>query len=932
MPNCTRSHPHRLSSLSLLLLAAASIGGCGGNGDDGDRRAPTVTLSAPSGTVNRTVTLTANATDNRAVTQVEFLVDGTVVNTDTSAPYSFDLNTSGLADGAHQATARATDEAGNVTTSTAVTLNVLNNLSFNVALSGDQENPATGSAATGEGQLQVNLLTGAATGNLVVSGMTPTAAHIHDGFAGTNGPVLIPFEARAGTTDTFDVPANTTMTPEQLDKLETGALYLNAHSAAFPSGEIRGQIVPDGVAVVFTNLSDDEVIESVRSLGSGRAALTVNTGTNAAVAHVQLQDVDGVSAVHLDQGAAGTAGSSALALAADSADPNHWFATGTLAQAATDALASGQLHFDVETAANPSGELRGQVLPAGVELGIARLSGFQEVPAVDSTLSGFGAITVDSNAGNATVHVVTTGSPNPTGASVKSAVGGREGAALATLTQDGSNPAHWSGTTNLTAADIEAFRRGGLYVEMPSQANADGELRGQFAPPGILFISGPLSVAQEVPAKTTQARGMVAVTIDRATRALELHANTSGVDDATAAHIHTAYAGANGPVTIGLTKDPADPTHWSGTGVTLTEEQFDAIEHGETYVNVHTPANPGGEIRGQLVSDLVQVEFDTLTGDQEVPAVATTATGTAATTVDFDERTVSIHVHTDGVDDATAAHIHHAPAGTNGPVLVPMSKDAADAGHWSAIDQPITPTDIADFLAGNWYANVHTPDHAGGEIRAQIGTPETPPPPPTDTTAPTVTLDAVPANVSGTVTLTATATDDVGVTSVRFLAGTTEIGTDSTAPYSVQWNTTTSTNGQVSLTAEARDAAGNAGTSAAVTTTVNNAAAVTLATLQSSIFGPRCSSCHSGGGGGLPGSMNLSNANASFAALVNVPSQQQSALMRVKPNDAENSYLVHKLEGRATITGDRMPQGGPFLTAEQIESVKAWINAGAQNN
>jgi hypothetical protein len=94
-----------------------------------------------------------------------------------------------------------------------------------------------------------------------------------------------------------------------------------------------------------------------------------------------------------------------------------------------------------------------------------------------------------------------------------------------------------------------------------------------------------------------------------------------------------------------------------------------------------------------------------------------------------------------------------------------------------------------------------------------------------DTTAPTVSITA-PANgatVSGTVSLTATAGDNVGVVGVQFKQGTTNIGAeDTTAPYLVSWDSTTVANGSYTLTAVARDAAGNSTTSVSVTVTVSN--------------------------------------------------------------------------------------------------------------
>jgi uncharacterized protein (TIGR03118 family) len=197
-----------------------------------------------------------------------------------------------------------------------------------------------------------------------------------------------------------------------------------------------------------------------------------------------------------------------------------------------------------------------------------------------------------------------------------------------------------------------------------------------------------------------------------------------------------------------------------------------------------------------------------------------------------------------------------------------------------------------------------------------------------DVTPPVVALTAPAAgNVSGTVTVSATATDNVGVSQVQFFAGATLIASDSTAPYSVQWNTTGLTGAQ-QLTAQAFDGAGNTTTSAAVAVNVV-AATVTLAQLQTDIFTPRCAGCHSGGGSSLPSSMNLSNATASYNALVNVNSAEVPALERVLPGNPTNSYLVRKLEGTAGIVGERMPFGGPYLDQTTINQVRDWIQAGA---
>ena len=200
---------------------------------------------------------------------------------------------------------------------------------------------------------------------------------------------------------------------------------------------------------------------------------------------------------------------------------------------------------------------------------------------------------------------------------------------------------------------------------------------------------------------------------------------------------------------------------------------------------------------------------------------------------------------------------------------------------------------------------------------------------------PTITLVVPAGNLSGAVTLQANSTNAVVIDRVKFFVGTTLIGTATTSPFTVQWDTTTVANGSVKLRAIAADANGNLGSSAILTAIVANvAAASTLTQVQTNVFTPKCSGCHNGSnpaGGALPGSMDLRAGN-SFASIVNVPSLEQGTLMRVKPGDADNSYLIHKVEGTAGITGAQMPFGGPFLDVPTIATLRSWITSGAQNN
>ena len=106
-----------------------------------------------------------------------------------------------------------------------------------------------------------------------------------------------------------------------------------------------------------------------------------------------------------------------------------------------------------------------------------------------------------------------------------------------------------------------------------------------------------------------------------------------------------------------------------------------------------------------------------LSGDEEVPPVRTSASGTGAVTVG-DDRSVTVKVTTQGVA-GVAAHIHEGAAGANGPVIVPLTK-TADNVWSSAAGAKLTESQYAAYKAGRTYLNVHSAAHKGGEIRGQI--------------------------------------------------------------------------------------------------------------------------------------------------------------------------------------------------------------------
>jgi hypothetical protein len=106
-----------------------------------------------------------------------------------------------------------------------------------------------------------------------------------------------------------------------------------------------------------------------------------------------------------------------------------------------------------------------------------------------------------------------------------------------------------------------------------------------------------LTGAQEVPPVNTQATGRAVVMISP-DRAGSGSVETSGING-TAAHIHEGAMGANGPVIVPMVKQ-GDNRFVFPSGAKLTEAQYESYKNGRLYVNVHSAAHPGGELRAQI--------------------------------------------------------------------------------------------------------------------------------------------------------------------------------------------------------------------------------------------------------------------------------------------------------------------------------------------
>lgn len=326
----------------------------------------------------------------------------------------------------------------------------------------------------------------------------------------------------------------------------------------------------------------------------------------------------------------------------------------------------------------------------------------------------------------------------------------------------------------------------GFYANLHTTENPGGVIRGQLQRAEMRVLMTELSPRNENPAIDSPASGVGSI-IALATRdsngtvtsgQVIFDANYTGFPEGTAFtgfHIHDGEAGVNGPVTIntgmqgGVNAVPANPAggnlHYEVEVPVANAAALKTLNALYTapltqYMNLHTVANPGGVIRGQLrTTDAMRFPVTMLTSN-EVPAVALDASAPGTFTLHSirnGEGNViggvaifDVNYRFPGETTFTGLHIHNGKAGENGPVTIDSGLRAASpvasADGMGNIYRTVTVSNqtglaTANSLAANpenHYINLHTTVNPGGVVRSQLA--------PAMTGAPRV--DAVISSVS----------------------------------------------------------------------------------------------------------------------------------------------------------------------------------------
>ena len=356
---------------------------------------------------------------------------------------------------------------------------------FYAKMDGSQEVPPTTSTATGS-VFVVLAPGGTATFRATFAGLSPTAAHFHNGVAGVAAGVVKSFTLVNNTVSGTWAPGDATqpLTDALLRDLVRGKMYANAHSSTNAGGEIRGQVLPANGLAFSASIDGSQETPPVTTTASGTGAFSLNASGSQLSYTITFNGLT-PTAAHFHNGAAGVAAGVVRNLTIVNGTATGVWSSSDATQPFTDSmlveLLRGRLYVNAHTSTNPGGEVRGQVLMTSGAGFAVKLDGSQENPAVTTSASGTASVTLNPNA-TVTYDETVTGI-TPTAAHFHNGAPGTNAGVVKNISLvNNSATGSWTGgdaTQPLTDALLRELVKGRLYLNAHTSTNPGGEIRGQ---------------------------------------------------------------------------------------------------------------------------------------------------------------------------------------------------------------------------------------------------------------------------------------------------------------------------------------------------------------------------------------------------------------------------------------------------------------------
>lgn len=472
----------------------------------------------------------------------------------------------------------------------------LPHLIFHAELKGEEQIPAVSTPARG----LVTIMYSPDRTKVSVTGLFVdmegdiTDVSLHIGKTGETGDLIVSLMPVLNFRRLYgevEVPASL------LQNLLPDRVYVTVSTNANPGGEIRGQFICETDLDYRAVLTGSEVVPAAASSSFGFGGIHFPTGSDDVVVALL---VDGLSGPITEAGVYfGNPGENGVLVHS----LTQFFLNFIQEKIELDELPlnffrdarEGKYYIQVNTAAYPNGELRGQVGFLGYFTSFAPVNSAQAVPSTPSTGFGFSHnilnATLDSLTSTVYISAIT-----PAAVEIRKGSPGVVGTLLETLELT-STPGVYSKTYPLDADRMTALVEGNLYVNVPTAAKPAGEIRGQMKNSLRKGYAFDLCGNQVVPPVSSNGYGVAMASVDQANCYINYKLIYDKLtSDVTDGFICQADPGQNGDALYSLSVQkpviPGEAEILATHGVT--------IENGGMYMILRTQTWPDGEIRGQI--------------------------------------------------------------------------------------------------------------------------------------------------------------------------------------------------------------------------------------------------------------------------------------------------------------------------------------------
>lgn len=478
-------------------------------------------------------------------------------------------------------------------------------------LSGSKVVPAVQTQAQGLVFVLLNREKDTAYVSGTVTGLSSaiTGIHIHRGRAGENGDVVVDLMSFLRGNVVAGAVKLSTLPSAVIEAALRGELYVAVHTASIPGGELRGQLEAETDIQLSGMLSGSAQVPPVMTNASGMVVGHLRKDGKKLWIWATFNGTAQVTAAHLHRGAAGSNGD----VVADLSSMINGNAIVGVVDASNfvDILLAGQVYLNIHTSQYPNGEIRAQLEPnAASQLAFELwLDGNQQVPVVMTNGRGVGRLWVTARYDTLYWDMYVGGlSSMITGVHVHRGKVGASGDVLVDLSGSVQQNGWIRGKSAVTPGVVEAMLRGEAYVNVHTQSNPNGEIRGQV---WRLLREGfviSLDGMQQVPSVMTMASGTGIVSIDRKSSSVRYAYVLNGLMPQ-AIHFHAGKRGQNGDVLydisssvrmVGMVGAYGEGYWTTESNPALGHAALEAFFSDSVYMNVHTMMYPNGETRGQV--------------------------------------------------------------------------------------------------------------------------------------------------------------------------------------------------------------------------------------------------------------------------------------------------------------------------------------------